>query len=890
MKRILYTLLGMMLSMGAWADNVAKIGETEYATLADAVSAATDGQTIMMLSNVNGASTDIPAGKRITLDLNGMVLTSESKVFVVAGDLTIEDKSVEKTGKIVSSKNAGIALNNTSNGAKVTFNSGVIEAVEGCIITGTATGATIIINDGIFTCSDNAVIAGNGSKNYKDTSTSRENPNTITITGGTFNGQIKSAGYVACGIYAPWKDVITVNGGTFNITGGCGVLARAGSVTINGGEFNCTGTATGKVGDSRVVVPCSAIVYDSEANYPAMTTESKIEVPTTSTATFKSDEGVAAVSVVGESHIEISGGTYSSPLTADVCADGYVPSNTPNADGTYGVKTGSYVAQIGTNKYETLAEAIAAANDGDEITLLGEITISEKLEISKSVTIDLNGNDIIANKMIFVNGNGKNVTIKDSKATEAPAVDAEHNVTYTSGKITTTESIFYIYNSSTLTLESGTLESTGSYPVYIDDDDAAYFVMNGGYVHGAEFAISLWASTTVNINGGVVKSDDQAAITGNGTAKWSTEKGTTVNVTGGTIIAKTKTTGDISCGIYNPQAGVVNISGGTIYADNGAGVVMRAGDLNITGGEIVTTGTGKGLVGDAKNIVPMSAVVVDVDAKYPCNTINDLGVAVTGGTLTSADGVDAISILNEEKTRATNEIVSVSGATLSGPIYTSETFSMTDNNAPYAFDNYRVKKAEYTREGVSATTWGTICLPFSITAAENGYKYYIPESVSSDELTITEITEFPITAGTPVIFKKGAGDVMISSSEAIVNKTATAGSGAGSVALVGTFENLTITENLSSIYFINGDKFHQVKASLTVPAYRAYINYSAGGAAPAVLQLVIDEESNAIKNVAAELNGTQAIYDVNGRQLSAPQKGINIMKRADGKTVKLIIK
>lgn len=53
---------------------------------------------------------------------------------------------------------------------------------------------------------------------------------------------IQSSGYVACGIYAPWKDNITVNGGTFNITGGAGIVARGGQVTVNGGVFNTTVT------------------------------------------------------------------------------------------------------------------------------------------------------------------------------------------------------------------------------------------------------------------------------------------------------------------------------------------------------------------------------------------------------------------------------------------------------------------------------------------------------------------------------------------------------------------------------------------------------------------------------------------------------------------------
>ena len=35
---------------------------------------------------------------------------------------------------------------------------------------------------------------------------------------------------------------------------------------------------------------------------------------------------------------------------------------------------------------------------------------------------------------------------------------------------------------------------------------------------------------------------------------------------------------------------------------------------------------------------------------------------------------------------------------------------------------------------------------------------------------------------------------------------------------------------------------------------------------------------------------TEAVYDISGRQLSAPQKGLNIVKAADGTTRKVIIK
>lgn len=223
----------------------------------------------------------IPSGVTSTLDLNGKAITRNDDVIINNGTLTVKDSI--GTGTISSTQRTGICAGNNS---ITTIKSGTIKSVEGAIITGIATGARITVESGTFSASDNAVIAGNGTNRSGDS-------NTIIINGGTFNGGITTSGYVACGIYAPWKDDITVNGGSFNITGGAGIVARAGNITVNGGSFSTSGNDTGKVGDSRVVVPCSALVFDSAANYPAMADSSKITV---NGGTFKSD--VAPISTV----------------------------------------------------------------------------------------------------------------------------------------------------------------------------------------------------------------------------------------------------------------------------------------------------------------------------------------------------------------------------------------------------------------------------------------------------------------------------------------------------------------------------------------------------------------------------------------------------------------
>lgn len=282
----------------------AQVGGVMYTTLADALAAADENAIVKLLEDVTG-QVAIPAGKKLTLDLNGKTITHSGTAIINNGTLIV------KNGAVVSTGNCGIGVG--SNSETTILSDVTVTAQESAVITSKSTGAKIFIEGGTFTSTDNAVIAGNGSERTG-------NPNIIVINGGTFNGGITTAGYVACGIYAPWKDQITVNGGTFHIKGGAGIVARAGQVSVNGGTFICTGNATGKVGDSRVVVPCAALVFDSEANYPALTNESVILVKN---GTFTVESGVAVAHAVKAAEdlnprIVIEGGSFSGNPTTFV--------------------------------------------------------------------------------------------------------------------------------------------------------------------------------------------------------------------------------------------------------------------------------------------------------------------------------------------------------------------------------------------------------------------------------------------------------------------------------------------------------------------------------------------------------------------------------------------
>lgn len=334
MKKTILTLAVMLMAhVSAWAqDDFFQYNGTDYATLEaaiNAVSSTTENQVVTLIRDHETTTFTIPDNKWVVLDLGGKTLTFTAKGSLRnAGKLTIKDSGGD--GKIVSQASWGIY---TLSGATTVVEAGTIEAAEGCLCTvKDVTGATINVTGGVFNASDNAVLSGNGSAN--------SGGNTWNISGGTFNGNISSSGYVACGIYAPNSDTWNVTGGTFNITGGAGIVQRSGMVNVSGTvTFNCTGNAVGKIGDSRVVVPCSPLVFDSDAAYPSMTDASSMTV---TGGTFQSQDGVSVADVVNDNgdtnkRISISGGQFSDVVPEECCAVSYGPVTEPSLSGLYTV-------------------------------------------------------------------------------------------------------------------------------------------------------------------------------------------------------------------------------------------------------------------------------------------------------------------------------------------------------------------------------------------------------------------------------------------------------------------------------------------------------------------------------------------------------------------------
>lgn len=395
---------------------MAKINDDLYTSLKAAISAASDGQTVTLLKNTT-ESVVIPANRNVTFDLNGNKLTAPTDkrydAIVNYGTLTINDS--KKTGEIISNKNSGIGIGANSNTtifyANITGQEGAIGGYKDTV------GATLTIKDGIFNGIDNAVVIFNGTNRTGDA-------NTITINGGTFNGTIQSSGYVACGIYAPWQDNITVNGGTFNITNGAGIVARAGNVTVTDGEFNTTGNTTGRVGDSRVVVPCSALVFDSGANYPALTDSSKLTI---NGGKFKSDANNIAVVIpdAGDTNtrVEVTKGYFTSDPTAylatgkaavesDLAGYNYKVANKSNAPAT----VASAAPTVDTDGLSTdqlnVATEIATKLDSNTVTGDGLTAAANTISNGNTITIDAATDALKAANLTPVEGANVRVVVQ----------------------------------------------------------------------------------------------------------------------------------------------------------------------------------------------------------------------------------------------------------------------------------------------------------------------------------------------------------------------------------------------------------------------------------------------------------------------------------------------
>ena len=308
------------------------------------------------------------------------------------------------------------------------------------------------------------------------------------------------------------------------------------------------------------------------------------------------------------------------------------------------------VAEVNGYQYSTIQSAIESAEAGETVTLLKDTTENVTIASGKDLQLDLNGKTLTETTYMDVQGV---LTIKDSTATSAPQISSDYEtVTYQSGKIANTGTGILVSNGGELTLESGCVHSTSGNGINVNGNTKmegwenaidSSVTITGGYVHSREYGIGVYGNgAVVNVEGGVVVADDNGAIAGNGSYNSDSNGdgvtdnygGTEINIRGGTVIGHIVSPGYIAVGIYHPQNGELNISGGTIYADNGVGICIRNGSLNISeNAQLYASGNEAGKVGDAANEIPGKTVVIDYSTGYNHGneTTDSRTVTIEGG-------------------------------------------------------------------------------------------------------------------------------------------------------------------------------------------------------------------------------------------------------------------
>ena len=420
---------------------LAKVGDTSYYTMNEAFHAALDsGKTLYLLRDYTTGEVQNSGSKNLTIDLGGHTWTyTGTDTNCAAFEINYSDVTLTvMNGTVIS--NSMVGLIPSAMGGSTTYNNSAL----------------------VF---ENVTMTANGHSGI-ETNGGNTNDN-VTLINSTLN---VPNGF---GIYFPSSGTLTINNSVINAKT-MGAQVCAGSLNIVGDKsaITVTGGPVEKTENDGAIEDGAAI---SVINRPGYKDLGKVKVEAgrftakTGNYAFKAYEwkdmtGSAFDNTNGT--IAVSGGTFTTAVPEDYCADGFIP--TQNADGTYGVKTGVYVAQNGNEKYVSLQAAIDAAKAGDTVTLIAGVDVTEQIVINKSITLDLSGYTI------------RNTADIWDKVNSLILIDDGANVTVTgNGTIAAKENDCYTFNvkgNSTLTIENGTFIGN----VSVVQVESGNLVINGG--------------------------------------------------------------------------------------------------------------------------------------------------------------------------------------------------------------------------------------------------------------------------------------------------------------------------------------------------------------------------------------------------------------------------
>ena len=392
---------------GTQTNDVAQIGGTGYATLQAAIDAAKSGDTIVLKKSISATEIGekkqlqfVKADMNVTLDLNQNTITAEAgeAIAINAANITLTVKNGTIENFAEGSYSDGVYAYKESNNLTLTFENIVLKSrTQGLAVQGLTSNSNVnIVNSN------------------------------ITSTEGL-------------GIYYPPKSgTLTISDS--EITGVTGIVVKGSNLVVNGEKTIISGTGpnvdpetyyTGATDGSSTLTETGDAVY-VESGY------NDRDISVSISGGHLNSKNAKAVRMFvknGENtsakrEISVTGGTFSSDVSAYV-AKGYVQ----NENGTVEqLGETNAVAKVGDTYYKTLADAVAAVQNSDTITLLKDVDLGNTVTVAnKTVTLNMAGKTIYNTKdlwdsklnawsLISVRENG-NLTITGDGTLKAKADD-----------------------------------------------------------------------------------------------------------------------------------------------------------------------------------------------------------------------------------------------------------------------------------------------------------------------------------------------------------------------------------------------------------------------------------------------------------------------------------
>lgn len=565
----------------------------------------------------------IQQGQNITLNLNGKKLTNKTgHTITVEQGATLTINGVGTVDNVTHAKSALV------NYGEVVLNNGVTlerssekgtlspysDGGNSCYTILNDKGATMTINDATVKNSGgySSAIRNGGDSECNDESH-------LTIKDGNFSGGLNAVKNDECGI-------LTIDGGAFSNTSQY-VIMNWNKATITNGTFS--------VKDSADAVLFTAAYHANRAVGELIVNNGTF----TGNGSQKMVENHYGSSYTGTA--SITGGTFSSDVSAYV-AEGYVQNN-----GTVErLGETNAVAKVGNTYYKTLADAVAAAQSGETVKLLKNVTSANILKINQSITLDLgdytfeltgSGNTARA---IYIN-DGANVTIKANEkgGVKAATIALQVNA---GGK---------------LTIESGTYTGMYALALFSSDTKPAEAILNNGVFNGYIYTNGTGHDDHITFNGGTyneqvyLASGDKSTYTiSNGTFKNSLEiDAGRLDISGGTFTANIDTSGNANHPVTNNNGSGAYVGTLVVCKPDGSSATGYIGNavVNITGGTFENTfangetivvadfGKEQENVGDAKVTISDNAKIKGVVKAYASENNTGMNFSITGGYFTT---------------------------------------------------------------------------------------------------------------------------------------------------------------------------------------------------------------------------------------------------------------